>query len=162
MTLLHCYSPTKSPTGKTLNEAEVRLSIVDPIVKGITRCMSTVVAAEVRVSSSDNSSGNTSTPQSSLSTTPDQQRSLSRIIIPDYTFYSLAYSDNQTPVCGIAEVKKRAHFDDNTVCQTIGYYIAGRATIAARYVQQLTSTEQPLRHTCTCSVSLICIIILLP
>ena len=161
MTLLHCYSPTKSPTGKTLNEAEVRLSIVDPIVKGITRCMNTVVAAKVRVSSSDNSSG-TSTSQSNLSTTPDQQRSLSRNIIPDYTFYSLAYSDNQTPVCGIAEVKKRAHFDDNTVCQTIGYYIAGRATTATRYVQQLTSTEQPLRHTCTYSVSLICIIILLP
>ena len=38
--------------------------------------------------------------------------------------HSLASSISRKAVCGLVEVKKRACFDDDAVCQTIGYYIA--------------------------------------
>ena len=59
---------------------------------------------------------------------PSRQKNLSRNIIPDYIFYSLAFSPDLTAVqCGFAEVKKKIHFNDNAVCQTIGYYMARRS-----------------------------------
>ena len=70
------------------------------------------------------SSSDSSGRQASLEKTPDYQHNLSQKSIPDYTFYSLASGISRKAVCGLVEVKKRACFDDNAVCQTIGYHVA--------------------------------------
>ena len=99
----------------------MRFTTIDPIVKGIVRATQTVVASEVSVLSTD--SEITSLQYASLEETPQEQRNLSRNIIPDYTFYSLASRRSMKAVCGLVEVKKSACFNDNAICQTIGYYI---------------------------------------
>ena len=58
------------------------------------------VSAEVSVKHTDNSSG-TSGGSATLVDTPQPQSSLSTNIVPDYTFYSLAYYSQGTHICGI-------------------------------------------------------------
>lgn len=74
-------------TGANPNEAEVPLGTTDPIVIGIARCIITVVAAEVSVKISGTSDGT-----AALMNTPQTQATLSRNVVPDYTFYSLVYA----------------------------------------------------------------------
>ena len=103
-----------------------------PIVKAIARVTQTMVASEVSVSSSDSqviSQGVTSfqpkTPTTGL-------LDVSRNIVPDYTFYSLAQNAGKKYICGLVEVKKKKFFNDHAVCQTIGYYIAQRSGVAIK------------------------------
>ncbi len=63
-----------------MTEAEVRLGIVDPVIKGLARCTGTTLAAEVSVSRSDTMDDSL---QASMSTTPKQQKTLSMNIVPD-------------------------------------------------------------------------------
>jgi hypothetical protein len=86
-----------------------------------------VVAAEASIRGSDTLTANPAAATvSSNFDTPNQQKKLSRNIIPDYTFYSLEFVSGSelTSVCALVEVKRKASFNDDAVCQTIGYYIA--------------------------------------
>ena len=122
----------------------MRLGTIDPIVVGIARCTNTVIAAETSVKGSDTSSA-ASDSVATVERTPQTQATLSRNIVPDYTLYSLAFdSCEQTPVCGIAEVKNRKHFNDKSVCQTIGYQIASRAGFRSSDRDDADSWHPPL------------------
>ena len=117
---------------------------IDPIVKSIARATQTVVASEVSVSSSDSqviSQEVTSLQQqNTLDKTPTTgQLDVSRNIVPDYTFYSLAQGGSKKYVCGLVEVNKKQFFNDNAVCQTIGYYIAQPSGVAI----QLSKSQPP-------------------
>ena len=86
-----------------------------------------MVAAEASIRGSDTLTANPAAATvSSNFDTPNQQMQLSRNIIPDYTFYSLEFISGSelTSVCALVEVKRKASFNDDAVCQTIGYYIA--------------------------------------
>jgi len=90
------------------------------------RCTETVVAAEESVSRSDERSDERSEVSASQIATPRTQETVSSDIIPDYRFYVFKHkhfwnSDGgQCPVIGIAEVKRKEHFNDRATCQTIG------------------------------------------
>ena len=108
------------------SEANIRFSTIDPIIKGIARATGTVVALEASIKGSDSLTANPTAAGSSNIDTPNQQKQLSNKIIPDYTFYSLENISGSelTSVCALVEVKRKACFNDDAVCQTIGYYIA--------------------------------------
>ena len=109
------------------SEANIRFSTIDPIIKGIARATGTVVAVEASIKGSDSLTANPAADTvSSNIDTPNQQKQLSNKIIPDHTFYSLEYirGSELTSVCALVEVKRKACFNDDAVCQTIGYYIA--------------------------------------
>lgn len=74
-------------TGAKPNETEVPLGTTDHIVIGTARCTNSVVAAEVSVKISGTSDGT-----AALTNTPQTQATLSRNVVPDYTFYSLVYA----------------------------------------------------------------------
>ena len=62
----------------------------------------------------------------SLPKTP-QQKSVSEDVIPDCKLFKIE-SDGGSNVVTIIEVKTRANFNDDSVCQTIGYHMASRVS----------------------------------
>ena len=127
---MHILILGPSPGKRRLSEAEVRFSVTDPIIKGICRCTGTAIAAEEPLSrgEAENTSATSeepSTPQGVMET-PSHQKDVSRDIVPDYTIYFLASRDRDgsIPVIGMVEVKRKEHFDDRSICQTIGYHVA--------------------------------------
>ncbi len=120
----------------------MRLGTTDPIVLGIARCTNTVVAAEISVKRSDDSSG-TSIDDATLMETPQTQSVLSTNIVPDYTIYSLMRGVKE--VCLLAEVK--TDIIDDSVCQSIGYNIARRASgIQRQETGEEYSQEEEVRN----------------
>ena len=85
-----------------------------------------MVTAEVSVC---NLEAEDTSAETNISNTPSQQRNLSNNIQADYTFYSLAYLTSRLVVCAIVEVKTRRKFNDNAVCQTIGYHLSRKIGI---------------------------------
>ena len=101
----------------------------DSIVKGICRLTGCVFAAEESVAKGDRRNAGR---HSDLSVpfrpkTPQQQKSVSEDVIPDYKLFKIE-SDGCSNVVTITEVKTRANFNDDSVCQTIGYHMASRVS----------------------------------
>ena len=120
----------------------MRFTTIDPIVKSIARATQTVVASEVSVLSTDSQVTSGILPrQQTLQDAPtgQTQGDVSR----NYTFYSLAQGRSMKYVCGLVEVKKSAFFNDNAVCQTIGYYIAARSGAAIQLSAQHPGPTPP-------------------
>lgn len=125
---------TDDRTGNSMNEAEVRFSVVDAIVKYLMQCSNTLLATEMSVHSSEANILTSNLPPTTLDT-PTQQKHLSANVVPDYTFFSLTYRRTNKRVCGIAEVKSHKNFDDNAVCQTVGYHISRRVSTAGMCIK---------------------------
>lgn len=87
--------------GKRLSEAEVRMSLTDPIIKGIMRCTNTAVATEEPISKQPSAA--TSHPSSSTMATPTQQKTVSRDIVPDYAIH-LLHCGSRFPVIALVEL----------------------------------------------------------
>lgn len=110
-------------------EAEVRFAIVDSIVKRIVQCTDTFISAEATMSADDNETG-----LPSMSRTPSKQKSVSRNVQTDYSMYSLTADSSSPPVCVIIEVKTKKSFNDNAVCQVIGYRLARKGAAGTHNV----------------------------
>ena len=117
-------------TGADMCEAEVRLTVTGSIVKGICRLTGCVFAAEESVSKCDRciAGRHLDLGGSSLQNTPQQQKSVSEDVIPDYKLFKIE-SKGGSNVVTIIEVKTRTNFNDS-VCQTIGYHMASRVSTA--------------------------------
>lgn len=117
------------PADEPMTEAEVPFGVVDAVAKGLARCTGTILAAEVSVHRSDtiNTSPEHGECSGSIPITPARQKLVSSRSVPDYTFYTLCSPQSHIFVCGIIEVKTEQNFDDNAICQTIGYHIARKS-----------------------------------
>ena len=137
-----------------MTEAEVRVGVIDSIVKGLARCTNTVLACEVSVKSSDAIDSSvklaSATASATITDTPQEQQNVSQHIVPDYTFYTL--SEKEKCVCGIVEVKRKTMFHNDSVCQTIGYHLASRIA----YMDAGMYSNTPDIHVCVQSHLLYC------
>ena len=125
------------PTARDgITEAKVRFTVVDAIIKGIRRCTQTMVTAEVSVQNLEKEDISTCPPNPTEM--PQQQKTLSCDIGPDYTFYSLSNTISKALVCTLVEVKKRKLFKDHALCQTIVYQLSLRVTVKGTYNKSQT------------------------
>ena len=108
-----------------LSEAEVRFSVVDPILKGICKFTMSLISLEEAVCDSD---ATIHSEDSSVSTllTPSYQKQTSKRVLPDYTVYFITSQISKAPVILLTEVKKKKKFNDDSIVQAIGYYTASR------------------------------------
>ena len=103
---------------------------MDSIVKGVCRLTGCVFAAEESISKGDRrSTGRRSLTLSDPSIQQTPQKSVSEDVIPDYKLFKIE-SNGGSNVLTIIEVKTLANFNDDSVCQTIGYHIASRVSTA--------------------------------
>ena len=116
-----------------ITEAEVRFSVVDPLLKGICKFTKSLISLEEAVCDSDATIHGEGSSMSTLST-PSYQKQTSKRALPDYTVYFISASAiSKAPVILIAEVKKKKKFNDDSIVQTIGYYIASKESASGRH-----------------------------
>lgn len=104
---------------------------MDPILKGICKFTMSLISLEEAVCDSD---ATIHSEDSSVSTllTPSYQKQTSKRVLPDYTVYFITSQISKAPVILLTEVKKKKKFNDDSIVQAIGYYIASRESVSGR------------------------------
>ena len=111
---------------------------MDPILKGICKFTKSLISLELEeaVCGSDTAifSEDNLTPS-----TPSYQKQTSKMALPDYTVYIYFISALATRKAPVILIMEKKEFNDDSIVQAIGCYIASKESVHGSYIAEASS-----------------------